>query len=320
MTEPRKQIYEFEHFRLDIEERTLYCDHKPVQLNAKAFETLALLVQNEGRVVEKKEFMEKIWADAFVEESTLAQNIFMLRRTLGHCHDGGQYIETATRRGYRFAAKVHKVSPQDTQHLTEKLSRPRRSSEFKGRAWHSHRIDSLAVLPLSNLSDDPLAEYLSEAVAESIISNLSKLSQLRMMAHSTIAHCKGESSNHIEIGRALGVRAILVGKILKLNEVYVVRAELVDVDSGCQIWGGQCNRQGSDSLILQEEIAFEISEQLRVKLASEEQKRAGRSHADNAEAHPMYLSHEATAGPLQVEKHTEKGFDLLQTSSASEIN
>lgn len=320
MTEPRKLVYEFEHFRLDIEERMLYCDSKPIQLNAKAFETLALLVQHEGRVVEKKEFMEKIWADTYVEESTLAQNIFMLRRTLGHCYSGGQYIETATRRGYRFAAKVHKVSHQDPPHFTKKLSRPRRSGELKMRATHSHRIDSLAVLPLLNLSDDPLAEYLSEAIAESIINNLSKLPQLRMMAHSTISHCKGESANHIEIGRALGVRAILVGKILKLNEVYIVRAELVDVDSGCQIWGGQLNRQDTDILILQAEISSEISEQVRGKLAGEEQRRAARSDTDYTEDYPIYLNYEAE-GPLPIEEHTEKGFDqLTQAASASKIN
>ena len=102
--------YEFGPFRLDPAERVLTKNGDPLPLTPKAFDILHLLVRNAGHLLEKNHLMDAIWPDAFVEEKTLAQNIFTLRRTLGLDRDGRQYIETVPKRGYRFRASVAVVA------------------------------------------------------------------------------------------------------------------------------------------------------------------------------------------------------------------
>lgn len=108
-TESKARRYSFNNFTLDLEKRVLLRDGDPVPLTPKAFDTLALLVRRSGHVVSKDELLEEIWADAFVEESTIAQNVFTLRRALGRHHTDRQFIETVPKHGYRFIADVKAV-------------------------------------------------------------------------------------------------------------------------------------------------------------------------------------------------------------------
>ncbi|HEX8475777.1 MAG TPA: winged helix-turn-helix domain-containing protein [Pyrinomonadaceae bacterium] len=110
MSRRNKHLYEFGPFRLDTEERVLLRGDNLVPLTPKAFETLHVLVRNRGHIMEKDELLKEIWAGTFVEEATLAQNIFTLRRALGNGqNDGQKYIETIPRRGYRFIAEVREI-------------------------------------------------------------------------------------------------------------------------------------------------------------------------------------------------------------------
>lgn len=108
-TESKARCYSFKNFTLDLERRVLLRDGDPVPLTPKAFDTLALLVRRSGRVVGKDELLEEIWADAFVEESTIAQNVFTLRKALGQNQTENQFIETVPKHGYRFIADVKAV-------------------------------------------------------------------------------------------------------------------------------------------------------------------------------------------------------------------
>lgn len=115
MTSSEKRFYEFGPFRLDLEERLLSREGKPVQLTPKAFDTLLALLENSGKVLEKEEMMRQVWPDTFVEEANLAVNISLLRKALGNREDGGHYIETLPRRGYRFAARVREVTEEQPE-------------------------------------------------------------------------------------------------------------------------------------------------------------------------------------------------------------
>lgn len=106
MAPQAKQLYEFEQFRLDPQERLLLRDGEPVPLTPKAFDMLLALVENSGRLLEKEELMRRLWPDSFVEEGSLAQNVSLLRRALGERPEGQKFIETVPRRGYRFVAGV----------------------------------------------------------------------------------------------------------------------------------------------------------------------------------------------------------------------
>src|SRR4030095_13146897 len=119
MSKQARHFYEFGSFRLDPFERRLLRGRQTVPLTPKAFETLLVLVENCRHTVGKEELMNRIWPDAFVEETNLAQNISTLRKALGERPDGGQYIETVPKRGYRFVASVRKVRQGTTAGLKE---------------------------------------------------------------------------------------------------------------------------------------------------------------------------------------------------------
>lgn len=107
MIRPSRTFYEFGPFSIDPEERHLLRDGQPVRLTPKAFETLLVLVENRGRIIEKEELMKRVWPDAFVEEGGLTRNISTLRKALDK-NTSQQYIQTIPRRGYRFMARVKK--------------------------------------------------------------------------------------------------------------------------------------------------------------------------------------------------------------------
>jgi len=150
-------------------------------------------------------------------------------------------------------------------------------------------IDSIAVLPLINASDDPNSEYLSDGITESIISNLSQLPQLKVMARSTVFHFKGKDIDPREVGRQLGVRAVMTGRLLRQGDHLIVRTELVNVADGTQLWGAEYDRELSNVLGLQQDISREISEKLRLRLTGEEKKRLTGHDTTNAEAYQFYL-------------------------------
>jgi serine/threonine protein kinase/Tol biopolymer transport system component/Tfp pilus assembly protein PilF len=155
--------------------------------------------------------------------------------------------------------------------------------------WQHGMIDSLAVLPLTNASPDPNLEYLSDGITESIINSLSQLPHIRVMARSSVFRYKGRDVGPQEIGGELGVRAVLTGRVLQVGDRLVVGAELVDTTDETQLWGKHYNRNFSDIFEVQEEIAHEISEALRLRLTGKEQKRLAKRYTENTEAYQLYL-------------------------------
>jgi serine/threonine protein kinase/tetratricopeptide (TPR) repeat protein len=150
-------------------------------------------------------------------------------------------------------------------------------------------IDSLAVLPFSNASADPNTEYLSDGITESLINNLSQISNLRVMARATVFRYKGKDIDPQKVGRDLNVRAMVMGRVQQHGDSLMIQAELVDVAKGSQLWGGQFNRKLADVIGIQEEISKEISEKLRLKLTGEEKQRLTKRYTENAEAYQLYL-------------------------------
>ncbi len=164
-------------------------------------------------------------------------------------------------------------------------------------------IDSVAVLPFVNASADSNAEYLSDGITESLINNLSQLPNLRVMARSTVFRYKGKEADPQKAGQDLRVRAVLTGRLLQRDDTVIVRAELMDVAKGSQLWGGQYTRKVADVFALQEDLAKEISEKLRLKLTGEEKQRLTKRYTENTEAYQLYLK-----GRYYSNKRTEEGF------------
>jgi len=150
-------------------------------------------------------------------------------------------------------------------------------------------FDSLAVLPFENAGSDPDAEYLSDGITESIIQSVSELPKIRVMARSTVFRYKGQAIDPQAVGQQLNVRAILTGRVLQRGDNLVIGTELVDATDGSRLWGKNFQRPVQDVFAVQEEIAREISENLRLKLTVREKKRLAKRPTANGEAYQLYL-------------------------------
>jgi eukaryotic-like serine/threonine-protein kinase len=159
---------------------------------------------------------------------------------------------------------------------------------LSGAATYPKAIASLAVLPFSTAGDNPDSEYLCDGITETIINSLAQLPGLRVLARSTVFRHKGDA-DPIQVGRNLGVGAVLTGRLFQRGEILVIGAELVDVASGSQLWGQQYKRKLADIFEIQDEIATEICEKLRLKLTGDEQSRLTRRYTEDPAAYQLYL-------------------------------
>jgi TolB-like protein len=148
---------------------------------------------------------------------------------------------------------------------------------------------SIAVLPFDNQNRDPDTEYLSDGIPESIINSLSQLSQLKVMARSAVFHYKGKQVDPRKVGHDLGVGAVLMGRLIQQGDNLTIRTELVNVLDGTELWGQQYNRKLADVFAVQEEIAKEISEALRLKLSGSEKQQLAKRPTENLKAFQYYM-------------------------------
>ena len=151
------------------------------------------------------------------------------------------------------------------------------------------RIDSIAVLPFTNQSQDPKTEYLSDGITESLINSLSQLPNLAVTSRNTVFRYKRQGTDPQKIGKELGVKAILTGRLVQSGDDLMISVDLEDVEGNRQLWGEQYNRKMSNLVTVQEEIANDIFGRLRPKLDGEEKKYIAKRQTQNPEAYQLYL-------------------------------
>jgi eukaryotic-like serine/threonine-protein kinase len=151
------------------------------------------------------------------------------------------------------------------------------------------RRNSIAILPFVNTGGNPEMEYLSDGITETIISTLSRIPKMRVMAHSTVFRFKGRLDDPQSIGRQLDVATVLVGRVSARGNILKIGVELVDVANGRQMWGEQYNRNFSEVFEVQDNIAKEISTNLELKLTNEERRNLHKRQTENADAYQLYL-------------------------------
>jgi len=323
-----EQLIEFGAFHLYPGERLLLRAGEPVPLTPKAFDLLLALVREPGHLIEKEALMKAVWPDSFVEENNLADNISRLRKALNDGENGQRFIETVPKRGYRFVADVKETNgatsaPIETSVSAEfRIAPPIQShSVLRKYVWvliafagviatflgigiynrfkSAPRAESLAVIPFSSEAE---TEYLSDGISESLINNLSSLSNLRVTARATAFSYKGTERNPQQIGKELNVSNVLTGKVTLRNDSLTVQVELVDAGTGTQLWGERYQRKLADIFTVEEEIGRQIAEKLRLRLSGEEQLQLTRRYTDNPEVYQLYLQ-----GLYVFNKRTEEG-------------
>ena len=170
-------------------------------------------------------------------------------------------------------------------------------------ASSSPPINSVAVLPFVNDSKDPNAEYLSDGITESIINSLSQLPNLKVMSRNAAFRFKGSNLDPVDAGRNLNVGAVLTGRLLKLDDRFVIKAELIKVADGSQLWGDEYSGSLADIFSVQEEVSKKISQKLRLRLTGEDEEKLAKRYTHDAEAYQFYLK-----GRYFWNRRNEEGF------------
>ncbi|HEU5247427.1 MAG TPA: hypothetical protein VFU09_10085 [Candidatus Udaeobacter sp.] len=163
---------------------------------------------------------------------------------------------------------------------------------------------SIAVLPFDNQNRDPDTDYLSDGIPESIINSLSQLPNLKVMSRNSVFHYKGKEMAAQAVAKELKVQAVLTGRMTQRGDGLSISVELINAQDNSEIWGQQYNRKLADVFAVQEEIAKEISEKLRLKLTGAERQQLAKRPTENLKAFQYYMQ-----GRAYVQRNTRE--DLL---------
>ncbi|MBI3477535.1 MAG: winged helix-turn-helix domain-containing protein [Acidobacteria bacterium] len=320
--------FEFNDFRLETAERRLLRNGDAIALAPKVFDTLVALVENPGRLMSKDELMHRLWPDTFVEEVSLAQNISQLRKALGEPVGDAQIIQTVAKRGYRFVAPVRIVPngqgfalsaavPVEQQSPPSEIAEPTGRTgqpnwkivaglagaalvlagvvlfvpffQRAGKASAAREIRSIAVLPLTNLSQDAEQEFFADGVTDDLITELARIRALRVISRTSVMQYKGTRKTLPEIARELKVDAIVEGTVSQRNGNVHITAQLVQANPEQHVWAESYERPLAEAQNLQSEIARAIGAAVRATMTPEEQARMRRSRAINSDANLLYL-------------------------------
>lgn len=275
--------FRFREFELDISAYELRRGGQPVHLERHPMDLLILLVERRRQLVSRADIAKRLWDSSVFVDVEMGVNtaIRKLRQALRDSRESPAFVETISGKGYRFIAPVDAVLPER----------------------HQETIESVAVLPFTNDSADPDADYLSDGITETLINNLSQIWNLRVVARSTVFRYKGKQADPQKAGSELHVRAVVSGRLLQRGSTLIVRAELMDVATGAQLWGGQYNRQAEDVFLLQGDLSREISEKLQLQLTGDQKQRLTKRYTEDAEAYRLYLK-----GRYHWNKRSADGF------------
>jgi TolB-like protein/Flp pilus assembly protein TadD len=282
MSNPLPVFYEFGPFRLDTQRCLVLREGVPMNLSPKAFETLLVLVENNGRVMKKEDLMARIWANSFVEEGNLTQNIFILRKALGEGPNDHRYIVTVPGQGYRFVASV-KTAP-----LEESASRAWTSPRSESTASND-AVASIAVLPFKTLGENGHELYLGPGLADALITKLSGIAKIAVRPTTAILKYTGAERDTLAAGRELGVDTVLDGHVQRLDERIRVTVQLVRLRDGKTLWAEKFDEKFTDVFAVQDSISEQVTRALMLKLTAEEQEQLSKRYTENTEAFQVYI-------------------------------
>jgi len=283
-------FYRFGEFTLDADQRVLLRDGKPLLLAPKIVETLLTLVQNSGRIVEKKDLMTRLWPDTFVEESNLTYTIVQLRKTLGDDARIPRYIETIPKRGYRFIVGVEEVLSDvasESTRVIEQQQNQNRAAEAN--VIGDKRVASVAVLPFRDMSPDRDQDYFCEGLADELINSLASLPNLQVASRTSSFRFKSATLDIRDVARRLNVNTVLEGSVRKAGGNFRITAQLISAVDGYQLWSGKYDRKLEDIFAVQEDIAHRTVRALQGVLTTDDEGAVQPIRTTKIEAYECYL-------------------------------
>jgi DNA-binding winged helix-turn-helix (wHTH) protein/tetratricopeptide (TPR) repeat protein len=262
--------YRFSCFYVHSTEKELLREGKRVPLAPKVFDTLLLLLENQGRLVEKTEFLNRLWPDIHVEDVGLAHAISQLRKALRDGMGGSSFIETVPKRGYRFRVPVEVVGTG--------------AGETASRA-------TLGVLPVENLGPASDLEYLASGLTEELIAVLGQVDpeHIGVIGRTTMMAYKNTTKSLAGIGRELDAGFLLESSIRGEGASVRMTSRLIRTQDQVQIWSATCNSEPGSVLEFQRELSATIAQQIRVRLSPERLNRLALRQPRHVDAYDLYL-------------------------------
>jgi adenylate cyclase len=247
----------------------LVAGSQTIRLQPRVMQVLVALARADGEVVSRDELLASCWGGLAIGDDAINRCIGRLRRLSEEEAPGAFTIGTLPRIGYRLSQVADGASPPPAQGAVRKLS--------------------ICVLPFANTSDDPQQEYFSDGISEDIITDLSKVSALSVVARNTAFTFKGKSVKVPDVARELGVSHVLEGSVRKAGNRVRITAQLIDGVAGDQIWAERYDRDLTDIFALQDEISEAIVTALKLRLMLQEKQAIERRGTDSVEAYDLYL-------------------------------
>jgi len=259
-----RQRVRFAEFEVDFHAGELSRCGVKIKLQRQPLQVLQLLLEQSGKLVTREELRQKIWpSDTFVDfEQGLYNAVRRLRDALEDSADKPRFIETLARRGYRFIGTVE--------------TRPR-------------KIESLAGLPLEDLSGAPEQEYFADGLTEALITTLAKIGDLRVVSRTSAMRYKGVRKPLQEIAQELDVDVVVEGTVLRAEQRVRITAQLIHAATETHLWAETYDRELRDVLSLQSEVAQAIARQIQIKLTPQEQAHFEQIQVVDPEAYEAYL-------------------------------
>ena len=344
MPEPSKspKRVRFGAFELDCMNGELLRDGTSVKLQPQPTKVLTLLVSRAGEIVTRQELYQQVWnSQTFVDfEQGLNFAIRQIRAVLADDADHSRFLQTIPRRGYRFVApgtQVDSSPPLAPPTQSQRAFRYASSllavvavavilafswghfrQRWRGKA-DSRPIESLAVLPLRNLSQDPEQEYFSDGMTDELITDLAKLGEPRVISHTSVVRYKGTKLTVREIAQELGVDAVIEGTVMRSGDRVRITAQLIDARSDQHLWAESYERDLKDILALQNEVAQRIASEVGVGLTANDQARLANHQSVDPVTYELYLKGNVYAKLLTCDGWA-KGLDYFRKAIARDAD
>jgi TolB-like protein len=276
--------FSFGNYALDVDRRELRRGSEQISVGPQVFDLLVYLVKNRERVVSKDDLIESVWGGRIVSESTLTSHINAVRKAVGDSGEEQGLVRTIARKGFRFVGDVSEVrsptgakSPSPVGHDDPKQAPPLPDKP------------SIAVLPFQNLSGDSEQEYFADGVVEDIITALSRMRWLFVIARNSSFTYKGRAVDVKQVGRELGVRYVLEGSVRKAANRVRVTGQLIDASTGAHLWGDRFEGALADIFDLQDQVTASVIGAIAPQLEQAEIERSKRKPTESLDAYDYFI-------------------------------
>jgi len=299
------EVLEFGPYRIDREQRLLTKGSTIISMAPKVFDLLLVLAESGGRILEKETLLKSLWPGSFVEEGSLTRNISTLRKVLGEI----------PKRGYRFVAQVRPATStngpamgavifassasrgsQETIQTSTDSPFPLVRPQQPALVWWKHRqtdssspIQSIAVAPLENASGNDSQDHFAEMLTEALISELARIHKLKVFHSSVMSNHWSAGKDLCELTGELPIDMLIEGSVMRLSNQVRITVTAIHLPTQSEVWSQSYDRDLSEILAVQKEVASNIAAQVRADLTPHERMQFSSARVVKPEAYDCYL-------------------------------